>query len=776
VNNALQTSDVDTPQFGFKVTLLACTVALLTAILVGGLYYARITELALNQGIETLLGRTLQIAPRFEASFTQMKNDAFLIANTPAVNEFVKFKRNPALEKIGALGLSDSRERVTTIFTTTLKLRPAYTKLRFIGLTDGDRELVRVNKTSDDYEIVPPQKLQRTGEEPYIVDSINLKPSESYFSAVTLNREYGKVDKTHTITIRHVSPVFDERGKLFSFIVINADYEKLIQETLKDFRLENHLVLINEAGDYIEADKGNPFSRIKFHEDSDYALSPLIKAIQPVANKLGNTLTCEDDNDFIVCHPATSNGANATSVFSDDKSDYVIAYTHVPFSAFSENAGERFLGVALVEPKSMLLEAAYKTQGQSFIIALFAIFLSPLLAWPIANAFNLHIKRLTSQLSQSRYAESRALTELKAIIENAVDGLITINGRGLIQSFNPACERIFGYMTHEVIGQNIKMLMPDKYSQHHDEYLSNYQRTREAKIIGIGREVEGRRKNGEIFPLDLSVSEITVLDNIMYSGIIRDISERKKAEKTLLASNAALLRSNAELDDFAYIASHDLKEPLRAIHNHSRFLLEDHGELLPDDAKIRINKLLTSTVRMDKLIDDLLSFSRLSRGEIAKEMHDMNALVQDVIKNIEPFLEEKKAQIIIPEPLPSVMCDRVKVVSILQNLAVNGIKYNDNFEKIIEIGFKATQPRDQHVETDVFYVKDNGIGIRSEFKNDVFRIFKRLHSPKLYGEGSGSGLTFTKKNVERHGGIIWFESVIGQGTVFYFTLKESPDV
>lgn len=179
---------------------------------------------------------------------------------------------------------------------------------------------------------------------------------------------------------------------------------------------------------------------------------------------------------------------------------------------------------------------------------------------------------------------------------------------------------------------------------------------------------------------------------------------------------------------------------------------------------------------MDKLIDDLLNFSRLSRNDLERVELDMNEIVQDAIKNIEPFLEEKNGKVIVEPDLPCAACDRVRIISVFQNLIVNALKYNDHNEKIIKIGYRATHTYNGVTETDVYFVQDNGIGIDSKFKDSVFRIFKRLHSPKTYGDGTGSGLTFAKKNIERHGGTIWFESVIGEGTVFYFTLREKKNV
>jgi len=359
---------------------------------------------------------------------------------------------------------------------------------------------------------------------------------------------------------------------------------------------------------------------------------------------------------------------------------------------------------------------------------------------------------------------------LRAVVDHAIDGLITINEQGIVRSFNPACERIFGYNAEEIIGNNIKMLMPEPYHSEHDHYLKHYLTTGDAKIIGTaGREVRAKRKDGTIFPMDLSVSSFQLEDGRYFSGIIRDITERKDVEAKLISYMKELESSNKELDDFAYIASHDLKEPLRGIHNHSRFLLEDNEGKLDADSVGRLGRLVYLSQRMEKLVNDLLYFSRLGRQELAIQSTDINHVIADIESTLDVMLEEHHVQITIPETLPTITCDRLRVTEAFRNLITNAIKYNDKPEKIIEIGFLSQFEGFTHV----FYVKDNGIGIPVEFYNEVFRIFKRLQSSKTNEEeGTGVGLTFVKKIIERHGGRIWLHSEMGKGTSFYFTLGE----
>ena len=254
----------------------------------------------------------------------------------------------------------------------------------------------------------------------------------------------------------------------------------------------------------------------------------------------------------------------------------------------------------------------------------------------------------------------------------------------------------------------------------------------------------------------------------------------RKADE-LAQINQELARSNIELDAFAYIASHDLKEPLRGIYNYSGFLIEDYGEILDESGIEKLNTLMRLTHRMEDLINSLLRYSRLGRAELQLRSSDLNDLVKGVLDVIKVSARDNKVKFEIPRPLPSVMCDRTQVNELFTNLISNGIKYNQKEQKIIEIGYldpddpiaiaKMSEYPDNTPAKTIFYVKDNGIGIQKRHLEKIFLIFKRLHGQNKYGGGTGAGLTIAKKIVERHGGEIWVKSIVKQGTTFYFTLQ-----
>ena len=252
-----------------------------------------------------------------------------------------------------------------------------------------------------------------------------------------------------------------------------------------------------------------------------------------------------------------------------------------------------------------------------------------------------------------------------------------------------------------------------------------------------------------------------------------------RAER-LTGLNAELARSNEELDAFAYVASHDLKEPLRGIHKYAHQLME--AVPADDEERRKLESLMRLTLRMDSLLDSLLHFSRVGREELTLEKVDLNDVLAEAIEMVGSRTGDGRTQIAAPRPLPHVMCDRVRVREVLVNLLSNALKYNDKADKRIEVGYvEARETSLRHTfpgNTDghtVFYVRDNGIGIAPRHFDQIFKLFKRLHGRDEYTGGTGAGLTIVRKLVERHRGQVWPESVTGEGSTFFFTLSADDE-
>lgn len=263
------------------------------------------------------------------------------------------------------------------------------------------------------------------------------------------------------------------------------------------------------------------------------------------------------------------------------------------------------------------------------------------------------------------------------------------------------------------------------------------------------------------------VAAARVIRSAIIDRVLQDLVVQRSNE--LQSLNKMLADSNQELDSFAYSVSHDLKEPLRGITNYVHILKEDYADKLDAEGIGRLATLLRLTQRLDTLIESLLHYSRAGRVDLAFAEIDLNTVLESVLELLRGRLEEKQVTIRVPYPLPVVWCDRARIGEIFSNLISNALKYNDKADKWIEIGYQQTQDKQA---PPVFYVRDNGIGIRDKYFDSIFRIFKRLHGRDKFEGGAGAGLTIVKRIVERHGGKIWLESVYGEGTTFYFTLQE----
>ncbi len=359
---------------------------------------------------------------------------------------------------------------------------------------------------------------------------------------------------------------------------------------------------------------------------------------------------------------------------------------------------------------------------------------------------------------------------LAAVMDTVHDAIITINSRGIVQYSNKSTTKLLGYSREELVGNNIKMIMPGEYAREHDSYISNYHETGEKKVIGTSRRVTAQRKDGTRFPVELFVGEVDGEQQETFVGVLRDVTEQAAAEDSAKKYMVDLERSNKALDDFAYIASHDLKEPLRAIHNHARFLDLDFGEELPEDAMRRLNRIVDLTKRMEGLIHELLYYSRLGRVKLATEKVDVYELVKDIEERLQDLVAEHNVQIEVQDSIPPLFGHRPQLREVFHNLIVNGIRYNKSNPKRIQVCFHPEHEYDGKTLKNVYAVCDNGIGIEQEFFTDIFRIFRRLNSEQEFGAGTGAGLTFVKKIIENHNGVVWVQSEEGKGSTFLFSM------
>jgi PAS domain S-box-containing protein len=351
----------------------------------------------------------------------------------------------------------------------------------------------------------------------------------------------------------------------------------------------------------------------------------------------------------------------------------------------------------------------------------------------------------------------------KSLLQAAPDGILVCDSRGTITTASDQCEALFGYALTELIGQTIEVLVPDALKAKHIGLRERYQEMPRRRPMGVGLDLYARRKDGSQLPVEISLSGCMVDGEACVIAVVRDVSERRRLESDLNRLIEELKRSNEELEQFAYIASHDLQEPLRMVSGYTQLLKRRYVAQLDAEANEYIDYAVDGVKRMQALIQDLLAYARLSTRGRGFQVTDLNFLLRQVSANLATQVEEAGATITVGE-LPNLRVDASQVVQVFQNLVSNALKFRRPAIPLV-IAISANRDGDYWR----FTVSDNGIGIDPQYSGRIFEVFQRLHTRDQY-PGNGIGLAICKKVVERHQGRIWFESTLGEGTSFHFTL------
>ena len=374
--------------------------------------------------------------------------------------------------------------------------------------------------------------------------------------------------------------------------------------------------------------------------------------------------------------------------------------------------------------------------------------------------------KVTRDLTERKRAEQalRASEErFRILAVTANDAILSADSHGNITYFNPGAERIFGYTAEEVSGRPLTTLMPERFAEAHRAGLARYLATREARVIGRTVELAGRRKDGTEFPLELSLAAWNQGAEVAFTAIIRDITSRKEGEERLRSYATQLEAANKELEAFSYSVSHDLRAPLRSLDGFSQALLEDYHDRLDDTGRDFLQRVRAASQRMGTLIDDLLSLSRVTRGDLQVEKVDLSALATALAAELQRSDPQRDVRFAIAPDLVA-RGDPGLMRLVLQNLLGNAWKFTGKRSPAhVEVGSMA------HDGRRAFFVQDDGAGFDMAYAAKLFGAFQRLHASDEF-PGSGIGLATVQRIIHRHGGQVWAEGTPGRGATFYFTL------
>jgi len=771
----------------YKLGLSAVLLVLISTGSVGWIFYDKTTELLVEQSTENIASEIRNIGHRLQTHINSQRDETLFLAGSPSAKGLLRaLVSDDGYDKVGRTSYEKWEEQLTATFIDMLTNKHDYHMIRFLDVSG--EELIVVKREDDNVVSLDEFQLQNKSHRPYFINTLKLPAGSVYLSEINLNREHGEISEPHLEVLRSSTPVYDENhNRLAGVLIITANAGKELRGLQGYIQKQGSNVYItNDHGGYLlHPDKGKTYG---FDLGKRYR-------IQEDFPRLASLYLPDYKDSKLILLP------------EDTGSNQVMNFTKI---AFDKDRPERFIAVGVTESYDEIFakESVVLNEVLSLSIVLvslviiFAIFFSYRLSRPIkqitqvmddythqrvthavmpthkhdeigvlARSYEIligqveeaqqNLKEMNRNLEdrvveRTQALESSELTQ-RSIIENMIDGLVTINVKGIITSFNPAAVKIFGYRRDEVVGKNVKILMPASYQKNHDRHIERYNQTGKKTIVNSGqREVIGQHKDGHTFPLDLAVSEISIEGQKVFPAVVRDITERKQMDK---------MKS-----EFVSTVSHELRTPLTAIRGSLGLInggaVGEVSQKVSDLLKLAGN----NTDRLLLLINDILDMQKIESGEMDFKNRDMSLLLflENTLEENRPYGEQYDVEFLLKSELTEdivLYADPDRLKQVMANLLSNASKFSPKGGKVeIEVG----QPSDDHIRISV---SDFGEGIPEAFQPKLFEKFTQSDSSTTRQKGgTGLGLSISKEIVEHIGGKIHFVSKEGQGTTFMIDL------
>jgi len=733
-----------------KIILLTCLAVLLSATLISVVNYSRLKDIAMDSATEKLAGETRLIAQSFKLSYDEIASDVKVLSLTPAIQGIIRARENGGIDPMDGSSEDTWKERLAAIFVSVMRARSHYAQVRLVGLADDGREIVRVNRVPFGVEAVDDDALQKKAGELYFEETVFKRSTKVEFSDITFNRENGLLDDTMTLMIRAILPVYDMHGKMFGMIIINTPFEHVFGAALNFIGDQNETLVLDINGDLTVYRRDENSKRFTF-------LGKKYRTLPEAAQML----------------ISTSSGETQT------RTDQSIAY--MVRRPMSDDAYST-IAIILETPRQAVMAPVMRTLDISVAVSIALVFLCLVLSLVMARRFSRPIGAMIGEIEKTenfgqlpslplnRNDEFGALarafhckasdllesqTKKRSILDNILDGVVTIDSTGAIDIFNPSCERIFGYTAAEAVGRNISILVPPPVAGEHDKYLARYLNTGDARILGITREVSARRKDGSVFPIELSISELIINGNRQFIGTIRDITERKQIE---------IMK-----DEFVSTVNHEIRTPLTAVQGSLGLLRKTTADRLDDKSRGLLDLSYRNCLTLTRLVNDILDFEKISSGkdEYDFAVSDICAVVRGTVAREAESVRKYGVTFALhcdDGPIRAAI-DMERFNQALGNVLSNAAKFSPH-GGIVDIA--VYQPTPDQVRIGV---TDRGPGIPDQFRETIFKKFVQIDGSATRTKGgSGLGLAIARSIIEAHDGTIDFVTSQGYGTTFTLVL------
>jgi PAS domain S-box-containing protein len=766
--------------FRGKTTLLLGGLISFVLIVISLASYWQSKSIVEHKALELEQNKAFVFKQAIEQDLANHQQNLLALRDVPSIQSLIRARANDGVDSESGNTLNEWRHRLEVTFSAFLANHRDYQQLRYIS-ADGD-ELVRVQRTQHgEVSVVAQNELQNKYREFYVSETLQLKAAEIFYSNVSLNREHNVIQVPHLPVLRMATPVVDDDAQVSGVMVINLATERLF-DRISSVTGGAQRSVVDHRGYYIKhADDSKTFG---FDLNFDDRLRTVAPMLSSVAQHRDQFIRVNEDHNVL-------EGFQKIFFSPQDRSRYWLLTFHVPedvvFADIIVSLHTMLISSLVVSLLSMMVVVYFVSKKILKPVGTMAAAYERLMAGDLAvrvdetlvsdefltlySGFNTFAATQQTATVQLRNEVAAQTTKLSAVIDNIVDGIITINDRGMIESFNHSARKIFGYNNDEIIGQNVKMLVPSFRHEKHERYLyQNLKSSQQHVSETEAGSVIGMRKDGTTFPMEWGVGEVSVGKSKHFVGITRDITERSQAEAALFQAKAEAEQANKGKSQFLANMSHELRTPMNAILGMLTLLQKTELTARQADYAAKSDGAARSLLG---LLNEILDFSKIEAGKMTLDPHPfaLDQLLRDLCVLLSTGMGEKPLEVlfdIAPLVPRQLVGDAMRLQQVLLNLGSNAIKFTEQGEVIVAI--EVMQCTDDAV-TLQFSVSDSGIGIAPENQAAIFSGFTQAESSttRRFG-GTGLGVVISERFVRLMGGELELHSELGKGSRFFFTL------